>query len=465
MMNHVKVWDTCIQIIKNEIDAANFQRWFVPIKPMRLDDDVLTIQVPNKFFFKWIEDNYVDILRKAIVKTIGNNAKLEYQILVDNHRKIGSAAKQESTAPPKAFSSSQIKNPFVIPGIKKINIDAQLNPSYTYDNYVVGKNNELAAKAGIEIINNPGANLFVPLVIFGDVGLGKTHLAQAIGNETKRRNPNKNVLYITTERFTNQVVQAIKEKSVGEFINFYQLIDTLIVDDVHFLSNRPKTQEVFFNIFNHLHQNNKQIILTMDRPPKELVDVDDRLVSRFKWGLSTELTAPDFETRLQILKHKMKRDNIVFDEHIQEYICYNIENNIRELEGVLTTLIAMARLNRQEIDMPLAKQIVNQFIKEGTKEITVTNIKKLVADYFKLSVDTLHSKTRKRDIVIARQLSMYFAKTFTNNSYKVIGKEFGGKDHSTVIYSVKVIKDLMDTDQDFKKTVEELEKQVQLALQ
>lgn len=463
MKNHIQVWDECILSIKNEIDDQNFKRWFEPIKPVSLDQDVLTIQVPNKFFYVWIEDNYVDTLRTAINNSIGPSARLEYQILVDNHRKIGKH-KQESNEVPKVFSSDEIKNPFVIPGIKKVNIDSQLNKNYNFDNYIVGENNRLAASAGREIAQRPGGTAFNPLVIFGDVGLGKTHLAQAIGNEILELYPAKQVLYITTERFTNQVVQAIKTNSVNEFMNFYQLIDTLIVDDIHFLSNRPKTQEVFFNIFNHLHQNGKQIILTMDRAPKSLSDVEERLISRFKWGLAAELTAPDFNTRMDILQSKMQKDGIVLDTNIQEYICFNIKNNIRELEGVLITLIAQATLNKKSIDMDLAKVVVDQFVKEGTKEITVDNIKKLVADYFEVPVEKLQGKTRKRDIVIARQLSMYFAKQFTNDSLKVIGNKFGGRDHSTVIYSVRAVQDLMDTDNSFRDTVTELEKQVQMAL-
>lgn len=459
------VWQQCLNIIKRTVSPQPFKTWFVPIKAVNLDGKVLTIQVPNKFFYEWLEEHYVAELKKAMYETIGKGARLEYQILVDNHRRIGkNTSKEKKVEIPKGFATDEIKNPFVIPGIKKVKIDSQLNKGYNFENYIVGDCNRLSASAGKAIAEKPGETSFNPLVIYGDVGLGKTHLAQAIGNKVVELDDGKQVLYVTTERFTNQVIESIKSSSINDFMNFYQAIDTLIVDDIHFLSNRPKTQEIFFNIFNQLHQNGKQIILTMDRAPKDLVDVEDRLISRFKWGLAAELTAPDYETRYEILKSKMKRENLDLPDQIVEYIAYNIKNNIRELEGVLITLVAQATLNKKEIDLALTKEVVRQFIKEDTKEITVENIKVLVADFLSVPVEKLHSKTRKRDIVIARQLSMYLAKNFTNSSLKVIGNQFGGRDHSTVIYSVRAVQDLMDTDSNFKSTVSELEKQVQLAL-
>jgi len=425
-----KLWEQCLTILKSELDAQSIKTWFEPVKPMALAGSALTIQVPNKFFYQTLEERFVSKLGKALVQVLGKSARLEYQILVENHRKIGkhSAPKAGKGDIPKGFSSDKIKNPFIIPGIKKM-------------------------------------TSFNPLLIFGDVGLGKTHLAQAIGNQIVESHTDKQVLYVTTERFTNQVIQAIKNNAVADFMNFYQMVDTLIVDDIHFLSHRPKTQEIFFNIFNHLHQNGKQIILTSDRAPKDLADVEERLISRFKWGLSAELTAPDYQTRLQILDLKMKKDGLVLEDDIKEYICYNMKNNVRELEGVLITLVAQSTLNKKQIDMALAKSVVKQFVSQVNKEITVDNIKLLVADYFEVPVEKLHGKTRKRDVVIARQLSMYLAKHFTNSSLKVIGDKFGGRDHSTVIYSVKAVQDMMDTDLVFKDKVVELEKQVQLSLQ
>jgi len=459
------VWEQCLYILKRELDEQSYKTWFEPIKAVTLKDDALTIQVPNKFFYQTLEDRFVSVLGKTLMQVIGKSARLEYQILVDNHRKIGKHNSTKDTSIPKNFSSDSIKNPFIIPGIKKINIDPQLSSNYTFDNYIAGDCNRLAVSAGKAIAANPGGTAFNPLLVYGDVGLGKTHLAQAIGNEILDINKSKQVLYVTTERFTNQVIQAIKNNAVNDFMNFYQMVDTLIVDDIHFLANRPKTQEIFFNIFNQLHQNGKQIILTCDRAPKDLADVDDRLISRFKWGLAADLQAPDYDTRMKILDLKMKKDGLQLDEKVKEYICFNIKNNVRELEGVLITLVAQSTLNKKEIDLNLAKSVVKQFVSQVNKEITVDNIKLLVADYFELPVEKLQGKTRKRDVVIARQLSMYLAKSYTNSSLKVIGDKFGGRDHSTVIYSVKAVQDLMDTDLVFKDKVAELEKQVQLSLQ
>lgn len=459
------VWNNCLTIIKKDVNPQSYKTWFEPVKAVKFKENILTIQVPNKFFYEWLEEHYVKELKKAITSEIGSNARLEYQILVDNHRKIGRNAATVDQAPsPGAFESERIKNPFVIPGIKKLNIDPQLNVDYTFDTFIEGECNKLARSAGKAIAAKPGGTAFNPLFIYGDVGLGKTHLAQAIGSSVVSQFKDKQVLYVTSERFTNQVIQAIKNNGVNDFMNFYHMIDVLIVDDIQFLANRPKTQEIFFNIFNQLHQGGKQLILTSDRPPKDLKDVDDRLISRFKWGLSADLTTPDYDTRLAIFDRKMVFEGVELPNDVVEYVCYHIRNNVRELEGVLVSLVAQSTLNKREIDINLAKEVIAQFISQVSKEITVDNIKQLVADYFNLPVEKLHSKTRKRAIVLARQLSMYLAKNFTNSSLKAIGSEFGNRDHSTVIYSVKAVQDMMDTDLVFKDTVADLEKQVQLNL-
>ena len=314
------------------------------------------------------------------------------------------------------------------------------------------------------IAKKPGGTSFNPLVIFGDVGLGKTHLAHAIGNDVLNRFPGKTVLYVSSEKFTNQIIQSIKNNAVNDFVNFYQLIDVLIVDDIQFLANKQKTQEIFFHIFNQLHQNGKQIILTSDRPPKDLDGMEERLISRFKWGLSADLQAPDLETRIAILEAKMTQEGIEIPQNVTEFICYNIQNNIRELEGVLVSLVAQSSLNQQEVDLELAKKVIRNFVKQINKEITVDYIQKLVADHFDLGVEKLQGKTRKRQVVIARQLSMYLAKNLTDKSLKAIGENFGGRDHSTVIYSCKTVQDLMETDVIFKDTVADLEKKIKMSL-
>lgn len=459
-----KSWNSCLEYIKANINPQSFKTWFEPIKAVKLDQNILTIQVPNKFFYEWLEENYIDLLKNGLRIALGENGRLEYQFLMENHREVGKLSKPDDTSMHQGFSSEEIKNPFVIPGIKRVKFNPQLNSNYVFDNYIEGDCNRLARSAGKAIANNPGGTAFNPLVIYGDVGLGKTHLAQAIGNEVLTRFSKKNILYVSTEKFTNQLIQSIKTNAVTDFVNFYQLIDVLIVDDIQFLTGKTKTQEIFFNIFNHLHQSGKQIILTSDRAPKDLEGMEDRLISRFKWGLTADLQVPDFETRLAILEAKMNKEGINLPGDVTEFICFNIKNNIRELEGVLIQLIAQASLNQRKVDMMLAREVIQSFVNQLNKEITVENIKSLVAEHFQVPIEKLGGKTRKRSIVIARQLSMYLAKNLTNKSLKNIGNNFGGRDHSTVIYSCKAVQDLMDTDIIFKDTVAELEKKVQLSL-
>lgn len=459
--DHSSVWNGCLNFIRKNLEPQSYKTWFEPVKAVKLHNNVLTIQVPNKFFYEWLEEHYIDILKKAIRQELGPTGSLEYNILIENHLKIGkNKSKQES---PSEINNDELKylNPFVIPGIKKIKIEHQLNPKYTFDNFIEGDCNKFPRSAGLAIARKPGGTSFNPLVIYGDVALGKTHLSHAIGNEILKKHPEHQVLYVTIEKFTNQVIQAIKSHTVNDFMNFYQMVDTLIVDDIQFLAGRPKTQDLFFNIFNQLHQAGKQIILTSDRAPKDLADVENRLISRFKWGLVADLRIPDFETRMKILNAKLEEQDIDLSEEIKEYICNNIKNNIRELEGVILSLVAQSAFNKVKIDIKLVKDVIKQFVSQADKEISVENIKQLVAKYFELPVEKLQGKTRLRSVVIARQLSMYLAKNYTNSSLKTIGDSFGGRDHSTVIYSLKAVQDLMDTDTLFKDTVVALEKKVQ----
>jgi len=453
--SHVAIWEKCLSTIKQNIAEKSYNTWFKPIRAIKFDNNVLTIQVPNRFFYDYIEENFLNILKKTVYQVLGPQGRLEYKIVVDQNN---------PTQHKQSFSSKDIKNPFVIPGLKKTKIQRNLISRYTFDNYVEGDCNRLGRSAGLSISKKPGKTAFNPLVIFGDVGLGKTHLAHAIGNEILKYDPDHNVLYLTTEVFTSQIVSAIRSGSMDDLMNYYKLIDTLIVDDIQFISGREKTQEIFFNIFNQLQQTGKQIILTSDRPPKDLEGVSERLINRFKWGLTADLKSPDFETRLAIVQSKMGTDAESVPDNVMEYICFNIKNNIRELEGVMISLLAQANLNNRKIDIDLAKEIIQKFVTQVHKGISVENIARLVAEHFDVPVEKLSSKTRKRSVVIARQLSMYLAKNYTKSSLKMIGDNFGGKDHSTVIYSIKAVNDLIDTDSMFKDTVAELEKKVELSL-
>jgi chromosomal replication initiator protein len=359
--------------------------------------------------------------------------------------------------------NNPVKNPFVIPGLKKMQIDSQLNPAYTFDAFVEGDCNRVARRAGKAVAEKPGSTSFNPLVVYGSVGLGKSHLIQAIGNEVKRLHANKVVLYVSSEKFINQFQDHSRNNAINDFIHFYQLIDVLIIDDIQFFHRAEKTQDAFFAIFNHLHQSGKQLILSSDKSPKDLEGVQERLLSRFRWGLSTDLVMPEYETRIEILNRKMQDDGLEMPAEVVKYLAYNIQTNVRELRGALISLLAQSSLNRREIDLELAKKVLRNIIKSTAKEVTIDAIQKMVCDYFDLPYDKLLQKTRKREIVQARQITMYLSKIFTKNSLKTIGNHFGGRDHTTVIHSCQTVKDLMDTDNFFRDSVLELQQKVQSA--
>jgi len=472
------VWNKCLSIIKDNINWRTFQTWFEPIRAVALTGSVLTLQVPSQFFYEWLEEHYVELLGKTIKRVLGREGKLEYRILMEssasqrnpasinmpasNHTKPSKDSNYVDM-PLKWDDPTNIKTPYAIPGLKRMQIDPQLNANYTFDNYVEGDCNRVARSAGLHVAQKPGATAFNPLVIFGGVGWGKTHLIQAIGNEVRRVHPNKSVLYVSAEKFINQFIDHSKNNEINDFIHFYQLIDVLILDDIHLFVPATKTQDVFFAIFNHLHQSGKQIILTSDTPPKDMEGMQERLLSRFRWGLNADIQAPDFETRQQILQVKMKQEGLEIPDEVVKYVAYNVQTNVRELEGALIALFAQATLNRKEIDLDLAKRVMKNFVKTAARELTIENIQKMVCEYFHISYDRLLAKTRKREVVQARQITMYLAKKFTKSSLKNIGEHFGGFDHTTVIHSCQTVENLMDTDTEYKEHLLELQQKVQLA--
>jgi chromosomal replication initiator protein len=470
-----KIWENCLKVIKDNISWQSYKTWFEPIKPVSLENNVLVIEVPSQFFYEWLEEHYVELIAKTIKRELGKDAQLEYRILMENQNKKNPASIR---MPASSHSQAQlsnnyvdvhvgnesgIKNPFVIPGLKRSQIDPQLNPNYTFDSFVEGECNRLARSAGMAVAQKPGGTSFNPLVVYSSSGLGKTHLIHAIGNETKRLHPNKTVLYVSAEKFIHQFIEHSKNHEINDFINFYQLIDVLIIDDIHYFAPAIKSQDAFFSIFNHLHQNGKQLILTSDKPPKDLDGMQERLLSRFRWGLSADLQAPDFETRMAILDHKMRNDGLDLPAEVVKYLAYNVQNNIREMEGALISLLAHSSLVKKEIDLDLAKKVLRNIVKTSSKEITIDTIQKMVCDFYEIPYDKLQAKTRKREIVQARQISMFLAKQFTKNSLKNIGDHFGGRDHTTVIHSCQTVKDLMDTDVMIREQVKELQQKVQLA--
>jgi chromosomal replication initiator protein len=469
------VWENSLQIIKDNVSLQSYKTWFEPITPIKLKDKVLTIQVPSQFFYEWLEEHYVNILKKTIKKELGPEGRLEYSIVMENNQsntkpytvKIPATNRQATknnpvTMPIDLNKDKSIRNPFIIPGLKKINVDSQLNPNYSFKNFVEGDCNRLARSAGFAVAKNPGGTAFNPLLIYGGVGLGKTHLAHAIGIDVKNRFPNKTVLYVSSEKFTHQFIDAVRNNEHNDFIHFYQMIDVLIIDDVQFFAGKAKTQDVFFHIFNHLHQSGKQIILTADKAPVEIIGMEQRLLSRFKWGLAADLQAPELETRIAILEMKMYNEGLELPKDVVEYIAYSITTNVRELEGALISILAQASLNKKAITIDLARQMVDKFVKNTAREVSIDYIQKVVCDYFDMGIDTLKSKTRKREVVQARQIAMYFSKQMTKSSLATIGMHCGGKDHATVLHACKTVNNLMDTDKRFRGYIEDLKKKISL---
>jgi chromosomal replication initiator protein len=468
------VWGNCLSFIKDNIQPQAYKTWFEPILAVKFSNNALSIQVPSKFFYEWLEEHYVKILKVALTKEVGEDAKLVYVIKMENTygnkqpftEKIPSAnrttVKSQNVDVPFNNKSPELRNPFIIPGIRNVKIESQLNPSYTFENFLEGDSNRLARNAGIAVANKPGGTSFNPLLIFGGVGLGKTHLAHAIGVDIKDKYPEKTVLYISAEKFTQQYIDSVKKNNRNDFIHFYQIIDVLIIDDAQFFSGKTGTQDVFFHIFNHLHQNGKQVILTSDKAPVDMQDIEQRLLSRFKWGLSAELQSPDFETRVSILKNKLYRDGVEMQDDIIDYVAKHIKSNVRELEGAIISLIAQSTFNKKEITLNLAKDIVEKFVKNTKREVSIDYIQKVVSDYFQMDVSTLQSKTRKRHIVQARQLAMFFAKKYTKASLASIGSQIGQRDHATVLHACKTVDNLSSTDKQFRKYVEDLAKKLSL---
>ena len=493
MENNVStIWNNCLQFIKENIPASSYRTWFAPIVPLKVDSHILTIQVPSAFFYEYLEENYIVLLRTALQRYLGKEAKLEYTIVVDagrqpsmqrSYRGYGkngnmSVPNQNNSAKPyvpyqqgvytfpgkisshpenqtvnsnygASFPEPAIHNPFVIPGIKKMTVNPQLNPNYTIDNFVEGECNRLGKSAAVSIAKKPGSQ-FNPLLIFGKSGLGKTHLAQAIGNSVKEFYPDKLVLYVEANKFQTQYADACRNNTRNDFIHFYQMLDLLIIDDVQEFADKKGTQDTFFAIFNSLHQSGKQIILTCDTEPAELKGLSERLLSRFRWGLTVEVHVPDYETRLNILQKKVYNDGMNISDDILRYIAQTVVSNVRELEGALISLLAQSTFTRAELTLEVAKQLLGKIIKETEPEYSIDFIVNTVCDYFKIKEAVLYSKSRAKDIVMARQLAMYYSKKFTDLPYQVIGTQIGGRDHSTVLHACKAVAKSIENDEKYR---------------
>ncbi|MDR1023014.1 MAG: chromosomal replication initiator protein DnaA [Prevotellaceae bacterium] len=468
MLGHKEVWDSCLRIIRDNINEESYKAFFEKVTPLRLEGNMLTLQSPSQFICDYIEEHYIDLLRKTLRKELGADAKLQYSIVVAGEatRPVQSNSEPIPRNKPVLLSTTgsntRIKgfNPFVMPGLPNLEIDPQLNPKYAFENYIEGACNKLARNAGLSIAQNPGVTSFNPLFINGSTGLGKTHLAQAIGLEVKKLHPDKVVLYVNANKFKEQYTSAVQKNETNNFLHFYQMVDVLILDDVHDFAGQTKTQDTFFLIFDQLHRSKKQIILTSDKSPVDIEGLEPRILSRFKWGLVAELSVPDYETRLAIYRHKVQKDGIDIDDSIIEYLADKVSSNVREFEGVLNRLLAEATFNRKSISMEMVVNVVNKNIKNTQKEFTVDSIYKTVCDYFKIPSDDAQSKTRKREIVQARQIAMHFSKSMTKTSLASIGAQIGGKNHATVVHACKTVNNLMETDRNFFEMVNNIEKKL-----
>lgn len=468
--NYGTVWADCLEVIKGSVGDENFNTWFKPIVPLRMEGDVLTIQVPSQFFYEWLEDNYVPVLKKALTTVLGSAGRLEYSVIVDSGNTnnppvavhypngMGGTKRQQNNGMGDEYS------PFQFKALNPLTVNSRLNPAYSFENFVEGDCNRLARSAGVAVAKKPGITSFNPLMLYGGVGVGKTHLVQAIGNEIRNNMPNKIVLYVDQNDFTTQFLNALQNHKLQDFQNFYLQVDLLILDDVQFLAGREKTQEIFFHIFNQLHQSGKQIIMTSDCPPRDMKGFQERLLSRFKWGLTADLQEPDFETKLAIIHRKMQADGIDIPTEVAEYLAYSVDTNLRDMEGVLNSLIFHATLLKKNIDLELAKEVLKNIIKEIQSDVSVDFIQKTVSEYFKVDLDSLKSKIKKREIVIPRQVAMYFCKRYTQLTLALIGENFGGRDHSTVIHALESVEDMMKTDANFKLSVDELGKKLKLRM-
>ncbi|MDD3299621.1 MAG: chromosomal replication initiator protein DnaA [Bacteroidia bacterium] len=463
---HTLVWNNCLRIIRDIIRPQSFRTWFEPIQAVKLNGSVLTIEVPSNFFREYLEEHYIDLIGKSLKRVLGKEAKLEYNVKVVSGEDLVTFPQQpageiKNKSVPYPNQALNITNPFVIPGLQQLEIDPQLNSQYSFDNFIEGECNRLARSAGLNIAQNPGKGTFNPLFLYGGSGMGKTHLAQAIGIAIKKQFQEKIVLYVSANRFMTQYMDATTVKNkLTDFLHFYQMIDVLIIDDVHEFSGKAGTQNAFFHIFSHLHSVGKQLILTSDKAPVDLQDLEQRLLSRFKWGLLAELLPPDYNTRVEILKAKSYKDGITLPEEVINYVANRVSTNVRELEGTLISLLAHSTLTNRKIDLDLAESLIEKLVTRNKPEITIERIHKVVCDYFKIDSDKFLSPSRKRELVQARQIAMYLSRNHTNNSLASIGSKTGGRDHATVLHAYNTVCDLLDTDRSFRKFVVDIEGQL-----
>jgi chromosomal replication initiator protein len=452
-----ELWLDALEIIRGRVNSQSFKTWFEPIVPVRSERGRFMVRVPSQFFSEWLEEHYFSLINEALTQVSGSETSVEYTIAQEEAETEITESPSPASHPgaPEGVSVASEMTERIAPVTQKAGLPG-LNPRYTFANYIQGESNQFARAAALAVANNPRGTSFNPLVLYGGVGLGKTHLVQAIGNHALQSGKSQRVLYLSSEKFTIDFVDAIQNDSISEFSNFYRNVDVLLVDDIQFFAGKEKTQDHFFHTFNALHQQGKQIVLSCDKPPKDLKGLNERLISRFQWGLTADIQPPDLEMRIAILMKKSSDDGVELRQDVVEFLAENVTTNIRELEGCLISLLARASLENRVINLELARDVVRSLIGEVRAHITIEDIQRIVCEHLGIPEDLIRAKTRKQEIVMARQIAMYLAKELTNCSLKTIGLHFGGRDHSTVIHAYQTIEDSMNNDPRQKQIVEQI---------
>ena len=453
--NHVELWNRCLEIIRDNVPEQTYKTWFLPIRPLKYEDKTLVLQVPSQFFYEFLEEKFIDLLRQSIYKVFGEGAKLMYNVMVVKNPETNVPLPPHSSSPVVSPQKTQVKN---IPQTPiPTDLDPHLNREYNFDTFIEGESNKLSRSVAEAVALNPAKTIFNPLFFYGASGVGKTHLANAIGTKIKELYPEKRVLYVSAHLFQVQYTDSVRNNTTNDFINFYQTIDVLIMDDIQEFAGATKTQNTFFHIFNHLHQNGKQLILTSDRSPVLLQGMEERLITRFKWGMVAELEKPTVELRKNILRNKIRRDGLQFPPEVIDYIAENVSDSVRDLEGIVISIMAHSTIYNKEIDLELAQRIVKKVTHNETKPITLDDIIAVVCKHFGLEPSEIHTKSRKREVAQARQIAMYLAKNYTDYSMTKIGKLIGNKHHATVLYACKTIEELKEVDKAFRAEMDEIQ--------
>ena len=453
--NYVTLWNRCLQIIKDNVPPQTYKTWFLPIVPLKYEDKTLVLQVPSQFFYEFLEEQFIDLLRQSILKVFGEGSKLMYNVMVVNNPPTTVPLPPHPDHTTTTATKPQVKEVPQQPLVTQL--DSHLKGDYNFETFIEGESNKLSRSVAEAVALNPAKTIFNPLFIYGASGVGKTHLVNAIGTKIKELYPDKRVLYVSAHLFQVQYTDSVRNNTVNDFINFYQTIDVLIIDDIQEFAGVTKTQNTFFHIFNHLHQNGKQLILTSDRSPVLLQGVEERLITRFKWGMVAELEKPTVELRRDILRNKIRRDGLQFPPEVVDYIAENVSDSVRDLEGIIISIMAHATIYNRDIDLELAQRIVKKVTHNENKPVTIDDILRVVCTHYGLESNAIHTKSRKRDVVQARQVAMYLAKTYTDLSTAKIGNLIGNRDHATVLHACKTIKALKDVDKAFQTEMDEIQ--------